>query len=214
MTNSFAAIENHAKPTPSHLLGDLTSRHDCSRHAIPFDLLKLTAAIENGVDRHARENGFFCDVSFASALPRFFTGHPNNILDMIESLAAQIYSGPSERECDIMVVKGNITPLDMPGKYSLNILISDNVFRPSLDSLAPFFSRYTDTVISDASLSPVGVHRLCRLSAPLTGKLSIQNLYGWGNRYTIEVEVTAISTFAKYQEKMDSFTINRIQQGA
>ncbi len=159
-----------------------------------FDLWELIAEFEERVNRRALQNGFFYDVSIDQASPRFFCGHTRAFSELINALADHLFLNTLEKS--LVVIQLQTVPLDKPGEYILKFLITDSSLHLSCESLEPIFSQFTGKVLSFTDDRAPGGHWIGRLLPPMVGKLSIQNFYGWGNRYTIETELTAVKKFA------------------
>ncbi len=159
-----------------------------------FDLWELIADFEERVNRRAIQNGFFYDVSLDQASPRFFCGHTRVFSELINAMADHLFLNTPEKS--LVIIQLHTVPRDKPDEYILKFLISDNSLHLSYDSLEPIFNKFTGKVLSFSDERTPGGHWICRLRPPLAGKLSIQNFYGWGNRYTIETELTAVKKFA------------------
>ncbi|MEN8134254.1 MAG: hypothetical protein ABFS18_01790 [Thermodesulfobacteriota bacterium] len=172
---------------PSSTQQPRTRENGRSKRVI-FDLWELIAKFEKRISIRALQNGFFYDVSMDQASPRFCWGHPRILSDMIGALADHLFLHILKGS--LVVIQLQTVPLDKPGKFILKFLIMDNSLHLSSESLEPIFSRFTKTVLSISNDPTQGRHWVCRLAPPLVGKLSIQNFPGWGNRYTIETELT------------------------
>ncbi len=160
---------------------------------VNFDLWELIAEFERRIKRRALQNDFFYDVSIDQASPRFFCGHTKLFSELINALADHLFLDTLEKS--LVVIQLRTVPLDKPGEYTLKFLITDNCLHLSCKSLEPIFNKFTGKVLSFSDDRTPGGHWVCRLLPPLVGKLSIQNFYGWGNRYTIETELTAVKKF-------------------
>jgi hypothetical protein len=165
------------------------TREDARSKRVIFDLWELVAKFDEEISIRALQNGFFYDVSIDQATPRFCWGHPRILSDMIDALADHLFLHILKES--LVVIQLQRIPLDKPGKFILKFLIMDNSPHLSCKSLEPIFSRFTKTVLSISNDHAQGGHWVCRLVPPLVGKLSIQNFSGWGNRYTIEMELTS-----------------------
>jgi hypothetical protein len=176
--------EQRGKPSSTQ-----SGAHDRGRSKrVIFDLWELIAEFEGKISIRALQNGFFYDVSMDQASLRFCWGHPTTISAMIDALADHLFL--HVQKGSLVVIQLQTIPLAKPGEFILKFLLMDNSLHLSCESLGPIFSRFTKTVLSISNDHAQGRHWICRLIPPLVGKLSIQNFPGWGNRYTIETELT------------------------
>ena len=158
-----------------------------------FDLLDLFAEISLHLDFQAWQKGFSYQISIAPDVPRFFAGYPLLLQEAVCALTDHV--PPCSQKANMII---QVTTKAVAKRWKHNLRVE--IFIPGLGICRASFK--TDFLRSRLALNNL---RLVYghssngeweglLAAPLTGLITGQNSLGWGSKYRLEMEVSAVPT--------------------